>query len=107
MGVFFSLFVMLQFWNLFNAKYFNTERTLLMDVVALFTNRKVVAESFSRYFIYITLVILLGQVAIVTFAGELFNVAPLSVADWGWIILITSPVVIIPEVVRIVKFIFR
>jgi Ca2+-transporting ATPase len=35
LGVFFSVFVMLQFWNLFNAKYFRTNRSLLMDLVDL------------------------------------------------------------------------
>lgn len=104
MGLFFSVFVMLQFWNLFNAKYFNTERSLLRDIASLFTDRKALRESFSSYFILIALVILLGQVVIVTFAGELFNVAPLTFADWGWIILITSPVLIIPEIVRLVRY---
>ncbi len=104
MGIFFSVFVMLQFWNLFNAKYFNTKHTLFKDIVALFTDRKSVTESYSSYFILITLVILVGQVIIVSFAGKLFSVAPLSIADWGWIILLTSPVVIIPEVVRLIKY---
>ena len=103
MGIFFSVFVMLQFWNLFNAKYFNTERTLLRDIVALFTNRKAVAESFSAYFFLITIVILVGQILIVSFAGELFSVAPLAAADWGWILLLTSPVVIIPEIIRLFR----
>jgi Ca2+-transporting ATPase len=107
MGIFFSVFVMLQFWNLFNAKYFNTKHTLFKDIAMLFTNRRAVAASYSSYFLLISLVILLGQVLIVSFAGDLFSVAPLSVADWGWIMLLTSPVVIIPEFVRIIKSILR
>ena len=104
MGVFFSIFVMLQFWNMFNAKYFHTGRSLISDIVALLSgNGASVKESYSFNFIFIALVILLGQVLIVSCAGELFSVAPLSAADWGWIMVITSPVVIVPEVIRLIK----
>ena len=40
---------------------------------------------------------------IVTFAGEVFNVERISLNDWLWIMLITSPVLIIPDVVRFVS----
>ena len=107
MGLFFSIFVMLQFWNMFNAKYFHTGRSLVMDIVSLVRGDvESVRRSYSFNFIFIALVIIIGQVLIVSFAGELFSVAPLSVADWGWIMLITSPVVIVPEIIRIVKRLF-
>lgn len=103
LGVFFSIFVMLQFWNLFNAKYFRTNRSLIQDIAGLITNSKKVKESYSSGFLWIVLVILIGQVLIVTFAGGMFNVAPLSLVDWGWILLLTSPVLIIPDVVRYIR----
>jgi Ca2+-transporting ATPase len=103
LGIFFSIFVILQFWNMFNAKYFATRRSLLLDIVDLVRNPKAVAESYSLYFVLISAVILIGQVVIVNFAGELFSVAPLTLSDWGWILLITSPVLLIPDIVRLVR----
>ena len=102
LGVFFSIFVMLQFWNLFNAKYFRTGRSLIQDVMELFTNPKAVKESYSTGFLWIVFAILIGQVLIVTYGGTMFNVAPLSLADWGWILLITSPVLLVADIVRFV-----
>ena len=102
LGVFFSIFVMLQFWNLFNAKYFRTGRSLIQDVVELFTNPKAVKETYSAGFLWIVLAILVGQFLIVTYGGTMFNVTPLSLADWGWILLITSPVLLVADIVRFV-----
>lgn len=102
-GVFFSMFVILQLWNLFNAKYFRTDRSLIQDIAGLFTNPRKVKESYSSGFLWIILVILLGQMLIVTYAGGMFNVAPLSLSDWGWVLLITSPVLIISDVIRLVR----
>ena len=99
-GVFFSIFVMLQFWNLFNAKYFRTGRSLIQDVAGIFTEPQKVRESYSIGFLWILSVILLGQIFIVTYAGAMFNVSPLSLSDWGWILLVTSPVLIVPDVFR-------
>lgn len=103
LGIFFSIFVMLQFWNLFNAKYFRTDRSLIQDIAGLFTNSKKVKESYSAGFLWIVLVILAGQILIVTYAGKMFNVAQLSLSDWGWILLITSPVLVIADIVRFVR----
>ena len=103
MGIFFSIFVMLQFWNLFNARYFRTNRSMLQDVVDLFRAPQRVRESSNNMFVLILAVILFGQVAIVTFAGELFSVSPLTFMDWVWIIVITSPVLIIPDVIRTIR----
>lgn len=103
LGVFFSIFVMLQFWNLFNAKYFRTDRSLIQDIVGLFTNSKKVKDSYSAGFLWIVLVILVGQILIVTYAGAMFNVAPLTLSDWSWILLITSPVLVVSDIVRFVR----
>ena len=102
LSVFFTSFVLLQFWNLFNAKYFKTSRSLLQDIVGVFKRDREVKTSFSASFVYIALVILLGQVVIVTFMGEMFNVSPLSIKDWGWLMLVTSPVLILPDIKRFI-----
>jgi Ca2+-transporting ATPase len=103
LGVFFSIFVVMQFWNMFNAKYFHSNRSLLLDLVDLVRRPAVVKESYSLYFVLIAIVILLGQVIIVNFAGDLFGVAPLPLSDWAWILLLTSPILFIPDIVRLVR----
>ena len=103
MGLFFSIFVMLQFWNLFNAKYFRTDRSMLLDIVDLFRAPHKVKESYNSMFLMILAVIFGGQVVIVTFAGQFFGVEPLAFMDWVWIILLTMPVLLIPDVVRAIK----
>ena len=103
MGIYFSIFVLMQFWNLFNVKYFRTNRSLIGDIVDLFRNPAAVKESYNKYFLLIAAVILVGQVVIVTFAGEIFNVDPISFKDWLLIIAITSPVMLIPDVVRFIR----
>ena len=100
MGIFFSIFVMLQFWNLFNAKYYKTDRSLILDMVDLFRNPSKVKESYSAGFLWISLVIVIGQVIIVTFAGKMFNVDRLTLQDWGMIMLITSPILIVADIFR-------
>ena len=107
MGVFFSVFVMLQFWNLFNAKYYKTNRTFLLDMVDLVRKPTVVKESFSSGFVWISLVIVLGQILIVTFAGRMFNVSPLALNDWLWIMLITLPVLVLGDLMRLARRILR
>ena len=99
LGLFFTSFVMLQFWNLFNARYFRTSRSLLADLCG--RQKKATTEkAFSRGFLFIVGVILLGQVLIVNLAYEMFNVAPLSLKEWLWIIILTSPVLLVADVAR-------
>lgn len=107
LGIFFSLFVMLQFWNLFNVKYFHTDRSLILDVVDIIRKRRSDKILYSRGFIWISLVILLGQIIIVTFASPVFNVSHLTMADWGWLLLITSPVLLVADVVRTLRVLCR
>ena len=52
---------------------------------------------------WISLVIVLGQVIIVTFAGKMFGVEPLGLEDWLLILLLTSPVLIVADIFRTVK----
>lgn len=54
-------------------------------------------------FMYIALIILLGQILIVSVGGQFFNVTPLSFTDWGLIVGGTSVVLWIGEIIRLVK----
>lgn len=94
----FTIFVFLQFWNLFNAKAFHTKRSAFKG---LFANKDILSG-----FDIALIVILIGQFVIVTFSGKIFNVIPLSFQDWLWIILGTSPVMIIGELIRFIKSVF-
>lgn len=107
MGIFFSVFVMLQFWNLFNAKYYKTDRSFLIDCVDIFRKPSAVKESFSSGFIWISLVIVLGQILIVNFAGRMFNVSPLALNDWLWIMVITLPVLVLGDAMRLMRKLFK
>ena len=104
MGIFFSIFVMLQFWNLFNAKYYHTGRSLLSDLMGTLRGKERLRGSFGKGFLWIALVIVIGQIFIVTFAGPAFNVSRLSLEDWGLILLVTSPVLIVADLVRTVAW---
>ncbi|MBQ3172832.1 MAG: calcium-translocating P-type ATPase, PMCA-type [Alistipes sp.] len=107
MGIFFSVFVMMQFWNLFNAKNFRTNHCITADIVSLFRGDGRIKESYNRYFLLILAVILGGQILIVTFAGELFNVSPLTFQDWVWIALITSPIIVVPDLVHACRYLWQ
>lgn len=85
---FFSFFVMLQFWNMFNAKAF-------MEGRSAFANMKE-----SKGFLSVALLIIIGQYLIVTFGGEMFSVVPLSLKDWSIIIGSSSLVLWIGEIAR-------
>ena len=102
-SVFFSTFVMAQFWNIFNVRYYKTDRSLLSDLVDSITGKKSFWDCFSQGFILILAVVLMGQIMIVNLAGNFFEVAPLSAADWAWIILCTSPILLIPGIFRLFR----
>ena len=88
---FFSFFVMLQFWNMFNAKAF-------MEGTSAFAHLKE-----SKSFLFVAVLILVGQYLIVTFGGQMFNVVPLSWKDWGIIIGSSSFVLWVGEIARLFK----
>ena len=90
-SLFFTFFVMLQFWNMFNAKAFLSGKSAFNG---LFENKG---------FLTVCLIILLGQYFIVTFGGRMFNVMPLAAKEWGVIVVSTSLVLWIGEVVRLVS----
>ena len=103
LGLFFSVFVLMQFWNLFNAKYFRTGRSLLRDIAGLFTRPRQVLATYSSGFVFIVTAVLLGQVFIVNIASDFFGVAPLTLTDWLRITVFTLPVLIVPDLVRTFK----
>lgn len=88
--MFFTFFVMLQFWNLFNAKSFESDYSgfsRLRD---------------SKVFFLTAAIIIVGQVLIVNFGGEMLNVVPLGWKDWLRLIIASSAVVWIGELVHLV-----
>lgn len=88
---FFTFFVMLQFWNMFNAKAAFTGYSAFRDM------------KHSKSFLWVALMILIGQILIVTFGGRMFNVVPLCIEDWGIIIFTTSFVLWIGELIRFIS----
>lgn len=100
-GVFFTFFVLLQFWNLFNARYFKTERSLLQDLFDAVRHPASIAVHYSSGFILIALMIIVGQVFIVNIFGEMFGVSALTGNDWLWLVLLTSPMLLLGEVFRL------
>ncbi len=90
LSLFFTIFVFLQFWNMFNARAFETGRSAFH-----FKD----CEGFGL----IALLILFGQILIVTIGGEFFNVVPLKAIDWVIIIGGTSLVLWIGELLRLFR----
>lgn len=90
-SIFFTIFVMLQFWNMFNARAFQTGHSAFFDIKN------------SSGFLLIALVILVGQVIITSFGGQMFSVCPLPVLDWAVILGATSIVLWAGELKRLLK----
>ena len=86
--IFFSIFVMLQFWNLFNASVFGTNHSVFKDA------------GHALGMLSVAMIILVGQILIVTFGGKVFRTEPLSLMDWVYIIAGTSLVFWIGEIFR-------
>lgn len=86
--IFFTVFVMVQWWNLLNAKAWGASQPALSDI------------SRSKGMLFILALIIIGQWAIVTFGGKMFRTVPLDFTTWLSIIVVTSPVLIIGEGIR-------
>lgn len=84
---FFNLFVLMQFWNLFNARN-------------LFGGIRFFHFSSNRFFVAIAIVILFGQFCIVQFGGEVFRTVPLSITEWFLHLVLTLPVLALGYVVK-------
>ena len=89
--IFFTVFVMLQFWNLFNASVFGTNHSIFKDA------------GHALGMLSVALIILVGQILIVTFGGKVFRTEALSLIEWIYIIASTSIVLWIGEIWRVVK----
>ena len=90
LSMFFSMFVMFQFWNMFNAKAFMTGRSAFANL------------SNCKGFLIVAAIIFVGQIIIVEIGGQMFSVCHLKPSDWLWIILTTSLVLWIGEAGRLV-----
>lgn len=90
-SVFFSFFVLLQFWNLFNARCLARSHSAFAGLGA------------NRAFLLIAAAILVGQIAIVQWGGTVFRTAPLSLIDWLVILGVTSLVLWAGETLRALR----
>jgi len=88
LSVFFSVFVMLQLWNLFNARSLGLTKSALAGLTE------------NKGFVAIASAIFVGQIIFVQFGGEFFRTVPLSLKEWIVIICGTSVVLWIGEIRR-------
>ena len=86
----FTGFVMLQFWNLFNARVYGSDKSCLSGILS------------NKSFLLIAAVILFGQVLAVEFGGNVFRTESLSLQEWLILAAVTSPVLIVGEIVRFI-----
>ena len=89
--LFFSTFVFLQFWNMFNAKGFETRHSVFRSFAG------------TREFYLILAAIAVGQVLIVEWGGEVFRTVPLTGAEWVAIVVGTSLLAFGGEIVRALR----
>lgn len=89
LSYFFTAFVMIQFWNMFNAKAFGTNKSAFADLKD------------SKTFLFVALLILGGQYLIVTFGKTMFSVVPLTWQDWGILFGLSSVVLWGGEIIRL------
>lgn len=85
---FFTTFVMLQFWNLINAKALMSNCTAFRHLLQ------------DKGMLLVFALVFVGQWLIVTFGGEMFRTVPLSFGEWAIIIASTSAVLWIGELWR-------
>lgn len=90
-SLYFSTFVFLQFWNLFNARAFDSGHSAFHNIKE------------SKVFFAIIAIILVGQILIVQLGGKMFNVEPMTLEQWITVLLITSPVLIVGEAIHSLK----
>ena len=91
LSVFFTTFVMLQFWNMFNAKAFLAHGSAFKGLKEC------------TGFLLMMVIIPVGQFLIVQFGGDVFRTTPISFRDWIIIIVGTSFVLWIGELLRLLK----
>ena len=89
--LFFTVFVMMQWWNLLNAKALGTGQSAFHGLRS------------DRTLLMVMGVVLAGQWIIVTFGGKMFRTVPLSLTEWVAVIVATSPVLWVGEAIRKLK----
>ncbi len=87
--VFFTAFVFMQFWNLWNARVFGSNHSAFGNLRD------------SKGFLLMAAVIVVGQFCLVEFGGDMFRVTPLSAFEWVMTFVLTSPVLWIGEAWRL------
>ncbi len=90
-SIFFTMFVMFQFWNMFNARAYKTGRSAFHNLRQC------------RGFLLVMMLILAGQVILVSFGGRMFNVTTLPLCDWLIIIAASSLVLWVGEAYRLLR----
>ncbi len=90
LSIFFAVFVLLQFWNLFNARCLGLKQFAFSGL------------SKNRAFLAIAATIFVGQILIVQFGGSVFRTVPLSLRDWIAIVAGTSIVLWVGEIWRLI-----
>ncbi len=88
---FFTVFVMLQWWNLFNARALGSRHSAFRHFF------------WGKGFVLVLAMILLGQWLIVEFGGQMFRTVPLPPSDWLQIVLLTMPVMLAGELYRMAQ----
>lgn len=89
--IFFTFFVMLQFWNLFNTRVFGTSDSAF----------KGLSKSYGLQLVVFA--ILSGQLLIVQFGGAVFRTEPLDLLTWVGLITSTSLVLWVGEIIRLIQ----
>lgn len=87
-SLFFTYFVFLQFWNLFNVRVFGTSRSALTGLLKC------------RGLLFVAVVILVGQYLLVEFGGDLVGTKHLDSDDWITAFISTSLVLWLGEIAR-------
>ena len=90
LSVFFAVFVMFQFWNLFNARCLGLKQSAFANLAK------------NKGFIVIAATIFLGQILIIQLGGSVFRTVPLSLSDWITITAGTSIVLWFGELWRLI-----
>ena len=91
LSLLFTIFVFMQFWNIFNAKAYHTMDSAFKGLFD---------KDIRRGFGVTILIIAIGQVLIITFGGEMFSVVSLPFGDWVRIIIGTSLILWLGEIER-------
>jgi Ca2+-transporting ATPase len=91
LSFFFTVFIMLQFWNLFNARVLGSTESALRGITS------------NRNFLMIAITIFIGQIVFVQIGGDIFRTVPLAFSDWVLIIAATSLVLWTGELWRLMQ----